>query len=302
MMFLHHGLDYSMNWIFFTFLAAFMQSWRNAFQSRLAGEVSTTGVTLARFLWASPIAALYLAFLYGLQPTVMSTFSSTFITFIVAAALMQIVATALMVKLFKFNNYAVGAGLAKSEALVAAILGMIFFGTNLSFWGWLGVIIGGVGVFLMSTQGNLRQMSLMTILLGLGSGSAFALTSLWIREASLSLGLPFPHSAAWVLLLVISLQTLLLTTYLFIVDKHTLTQLWIRPKLTLLTSTSSCIGSIGWFSAMSLQAVPYVKTLGQIEIFFTMLISVFWLKQKIKIKDGFGLMLVALAAILVMWG
>ncbi|CAH8185566.1 hypothetical protein VAE151_530020 [Vibrio aestuarianus] len=53
---------------------------------------------------------------------------------------------------------------------------------------------------------------------------------------------------------------------------------------------------------MSLQAVPYVKTLGQIEIFFTMLISVFWLKQKIKIKDGFGLMFVALAAILVMWG
>lgn len=52
---------------------------------------------------------------------------------------------------------------------------------------------------------------------------------------------------------------------------------------------------------MSLQAVPYVKTLGQVEIFFTMLISVFWLRQKIRIKDGLGLILVALAAILVMW-
>ncbi|PSD42590.1 multidrug transporter, partial [Vibrio sp. V02_P2A34T13] len=45
-----------------------------------------------------------------------------------------------------------------------------------------------------------------------------------------------------------------------------------------------------------------VKTLGQIEIFFTMLISIFWLKQSVKIKDGLGLVLVAIAAILVMWG
>ncbi|BCK27740.1 hypothetical protein VCSRO77_1103 [Vibrio cholerae] len=78
-------------------------------------------------------------------------------------------------------------------------------------------------------------------------------------------------------------------------------KLWQRPKLVMLTSVSSCLGSIGWFSAMSLQAVPYVKTLGQVEIFFTMLISIFWLGQKVRIKDGFGLILVALAAILVMW-
>lgn len=74
-----------------------------------------------------------------------------------------------------------------------------------------------------------------------------------------------------------------------------------RPKLTLLISITSCIGSIGWFSAMSLQAVPYVKTLGQIEIFFTLLIAVFWLKERVKIKDMLALILIAIAAMLVMW-
>ncbi|MBY8045441.1 DMT family transporter [Vibrio fluvialis] len=290
-----------MTWIFFTFLAAFMQSWRNAFQSRLSGDVKTAGVTLARFLWAGPLAALYLAVLYQVEPIALPTFNSLFVIFIVGASLMQILATALMVKLFKFNNYAVGAGLAKSEALVAAILGMLFFGTHLSFLGWIGVLLGGIGVFMLSAQGGFRQLSLPTILLGLGSGSAFALTSLWVREASLALGVPFPHSAAWVLLLVISLQTVLLVGYLLVRDIHTLTVLWSKPKLTLLTSVSSCVGSIGWFSAMSLQAVPYVKTLGQVEIFFTMLISVFWLKQRVRIKDGLGLILVALAAVMVMW-
>ncbi|MFG0885282.1 multidrug transporter [Vibrio sp. CJQ_6] len=290
-----------MTWIFFTFLAAFMQSWRNAFQSRLAGDVKTAGVTLARFIWASPLAALYLITLYQIEPVELPSFSHTFIGFIVGAAVMQILATALMVKLFKFNNYAVGAGLAKSEALVAAVLGMLFFGTHLNLLGWIGVLLGGIGVFMLSAQGGFRQLSLPTILLGLGSGSAFALTSLWVREASLALGLPFPHSAAWVLLLVISLQTLLLVGYLFARDINTLKALWSKPKLTLLTSMSSCIGSMGWFSAMSLQAVPYVKTLGQVEIFFTMLISIFWLRQRVRIKDGLGLILVALAAVLVMW-
>lgn len=117
---------------------------------------------------------------------------------------------------FKYNNYAVGAGLAKSEALVAAILGMLFFGTQLTVLGWLGVVIGGVGVFMLSSHGGFKQLSLPTVLLGLSSGSAFALTSLWVREASLASQLPFPYSAAWVLLLVISLQTLCLVGYLLI--------------------------------------------------------------------------------------
>ena len=52
---------------------------------------------------------------------------------------------------------------------------------------------------------------------------------------------------------------------------------------------------------MSLQAVPYVKTLGQVEVFFTLVIAAFWLKEKVKINDVAGLVLIAVAAILVMW-
>lgn len=290
-----------MTWIAFTFMAAFMQSWRNAFQSKLSAEVKTLGVTLSRFLWASPIAAIYLFILYQTHSVELPTLNIRFISFVFAAAFMQILATALMVQLFKLNNYAVGAGLAKSEALAAAILGMLFFGTQLSLLGWVGVLLGGIGVFLLSTTSGFKGISFSTIVLGLCCGSAFALTSLWVREASLSLDLPFPYNAAWVLWSVITIQTLVLVGYIFVTDKSTLTALWQRPKLTFLTSAASCFGSIGWFSAMSLEAVPYVKTLGQVEIFFTMLISIFWLKQKVKIKDGFGLLLVAAAAVLVMW-
>ncbi|MFG0450611.1 EamA family transporter [Shewanella sp. yb_14] len=289
-------------WIIFTLMAAFMQAWRNAFQSRLSRDVNVAGVTLARFVYAGPLAAVYLLSLYAWQDAGLPQLGHGALQYIIGAALAQILATALMVKLFQLQNFAVGAGLAKSEALVAAVLGSLFFGTALTVTGWLGVLVGTVAVFLLSTHGGLKGLSFKTLLLGLGCGSAFALTSLWVREASLVLGLPFPHRAAWVLLLVILLQTLLLLAWLLIKDKETLKKLWQRPRLTLAISISSCLGSIGWFSAMSLTAVPYVKTLGQVEAFFMMLLSSLWLKQRVKVKDMGGLVLIALAAVLVLWG
>lgn len=289
-----------MLWIPFTLLAAFMQAWRNAFQKQLSKDVGVAGVTLARFLWASPLAALYLLILYQWQPVAMPEFNLQFAGFIVAAALAQILATALMVKLFKLRNYAIGAGLAKSEAILAAVLGVAFFSESLSIAGWGGVLLGAAAVFLLSGA-SLRQLSWPVLLLGLCCGLAFALTSLWVRQASLVLGLPFPHGAAWVLLLVIALQTLLLTSYLIVRNSASLKALWQRPKLTLAVSVSSCVGSIGWFTAMSLESVALVKTLGQVEVLFMLLISALVFKEKLQKADHVGLILIVLAAIAVMW-
>ena len=150
-------------WIVFTVMAAFMQAWRNAFQSQLSQEVKVAGVTLARFIWAGPLAACYLFALHQWQPTDLPVINSQFVWFIVGAALMQIIATALMVQLFKMQNFAVGAGLAKSEAIVAAILGVLFFGTQLSLLGWLGVFVGSIAIMLLSTPQGIKQLSLQTV-------------------------------------------------------------------------------------------------------------------------------------------
>ncbi|HAT40329.1 MAG TPA: multidrug transporter [Rheinheimera sp.] len=292
-----------MTWVFFTVLAAFMQAFRNAFQKKLSVSVPVMGVTLARFLFGAPLAALYLCGLYhwGDAPAAPAQLPTLFVLYAVAAALMQIVATSLMVKVFTFNNYAIGAGLAKSEAIFAAILGVMFFASSLTPLGWLGVLVGAVAVFLLSGLKSLRDLDGRTLIYGAGSGLSFALTSLWVREASLSLGLPFPYGAAWVLLLVLTIQTVTLLVYLALKSPETLQKMRLQPKLVLITSIASCVGSLGWFTAMSLQTVPLVKTLGQIEVLFTLLISVFWLKEKLKPQDLWGLALIVLAAVLVMW-
>ncbi|CAM4281546.1 DMT family transporter [Pseudoalteromonas byunsanensis] len=288
-----------MSWIAFTVLAAFSQACRNALQSHLSQSVSVAGVTFARFLIASPLALLYLLSLYQWQNVATLTPNSKLIMFVIAASIMQIIATSLMVLLFKQNNYAVGAGLAKSEALMAAILGMWLFGSSLSLIGWVGVAIGAVAVLMLSGF-SLKLFRPQTALLGVACGSAFALTSLWVREASLATGLPFLHSAAWVLLLVLCTQTLLLGAYITYKEAKTWQTLWHKRRLTCGISVTSFIGSVGWFSAMSLQHVAYVKTLGQIEVFFTLLIAMLWLKQPTKTSDKLGLVLIGIAAVLVM--
>jgi drug/metabolite transporter (DMT)-like permease len=289
------------SWVFFTLGAVVMQTFRNALQSKLSAHMSTSGVTLSRFLFAPPIALIYLLLLYTFSNQAIPEFSSQFISFVLLASVMQIFATALMVILFKQKNFAVGAGLAKSEALVAGVLGTLFFGSHLSLFGWVGILIGAAAIFVLSGGGRKGQLSFKTVLIGLACGTCFALTSLYVREASHLLNVPFPHSAAWVLLWVLCIQTTLLASYIAIKDRSTFTALKSNAKMTFATSATSCFGSICWFSAMALQHVAYVKTLGQIEVLFTILIATFWLKNKVKQHEIIGLLLIAAAAILVMW-
>ncbi|GAC21781.1 EamA family transporter [Paraglaciecola arctica] len=290
-----------MSWVFFTLGAVVMQTFRNALQSKLSAHMSTSGVTLSRFLFAPPIALIYLVLLYTFSNQAIPEFSSQFISYVLLASVMQIFATALMVILFKQKNFAIGAGLAKSEALVAGVLGTLFFGSQLNLFGWVGILIGAAAIFVLSGGGRKGQLSFKTVIIGLACGTCFALTSLYVREASHLLNVPFPHSAAWVLLWVLCIQTTLLASYIAIKDRSTFTSLKINAKMTFATSATSCFGSICWFSAMALQHVAYVKTLGQIEVLFTILIATFWLKNKVKQHEIIGLLLIAAAAILVMW-
>jgi drug/metabolite transporter (DMT)-like permease len=286
-------------WIPFTLMAAFMQSWRNAFQKRLSVDVDTLGVTLARFILALPMAAIYVSVLFYHGGTTIPQLDVEFYLIIVLGAISQIFATALMVKLFRLRNFAMGVGLAKSEAVIAAVLGALFFTAPLSAMAWGGVLVGGVAVWLMSVPKGIKHISWPTLMLGLASGLCFALTTLLVREASLMTQLPFLQGAAYVLFWVLLVQTIVMLLWLLIRSPDTLRALLARPKLVFMISFCSFIGSVGWFTAMSLETVALVKTLGQVEIFFTLLISAKWFKEKLQRGDKWGLGLILIGALIV---
>ena len=284
-------------------MAAFMQAWRNAFQKQLSTTVDVWGVTLARFIFGLPFAVLYLSSLYYLKPVEnVVHFTPRFWVYVVIAGCSQILATALMVQLFKQKNYAVGVGLAKTEAILAAIIGVTFLAEHLSFLAWIGVALGGYAVFLLSKGQQVNGFSARILAIGIGSGLSFAITSILVREASLELSnLPTLHRAAWVLLMVISFQCISMLIYLSLFSRQTLVAMWQRLGLTFKVSVCSFMASLGWFTAMSMTSVPVVKTLGQIEILFSMLISAYFFKEKLARTEHWGLGLVVIAAILVIW-
>ena len=290
-----------MSWILFTLGAVVMQTVRNALQSKLSGAVNTSGVTLSRFILAPPIALVYLLILYSSSASQVPEFSGTFIAVILCASLLQIAATSLMVILFKQKNFAIGAGLAKSEALVAGVVGMLFFGSYLTPLGWAGILIGAIAVFVLSSGNRLHGISVKTMVIGLACGTCFALTSLLVREASHMLNVQHTVAAAWVLLWVLCVQTISLSGYIALTKPFVFRQLTNAKKQVLAISTVSCLGSICWFTAMALQHVALVKTLGQLEVLLTLVLSHYWLKNAVTKREIAGLLLIGLAAIFVMW-
>lgn len=290
-----------MSWILFTLGAVVMQTVRNALQSKLSGAVNTSGVTLSRFILAPPIALVYLLILYSSSASQVPEFSGSFIAVILCASLLQIAATSFMVILFKQKNFAIGAGLAKSEALVAGVVGMLFFGSYLTPLGWAGIVIGGIAVFVLSSGNRLHGISVKTMVIGLACGTCFALTSLLVREASHMLNVQHTVAAAWVLLWVLCVQAITLGGYIAVTKPYVFRQLTNAKKQVLAISTVSCLGSICWFTAMALQHVALVKTLGQLEVLLTLVLSHYWLKNAVTKREIAGLLLIGLAAIFVMW-
>jgi drug/metabolite transporter (DMT)-like permease len=60
------------------------------------------------------------------------------------------------------------------------------------------------------------------------------------------------------------------------------------------------LGSVGWFTAFTLQNAAYVRAVGQIELIFTFLASIFIFKEKTSRMEmaGIALILVAIVSII----
>lgn len=290
------------DWITLTLFAACMQSWRNAWQKSLSTSVRPLGVTLARFIFAAPMAVLYVAYMQRMYDVPTVVFGGQFVWLVTIAAISQVIATALMVVLFRRRNYAIGVGLAKSEAIIAALLAVWFLHESLSVFDWLGVVMGSVAVFLLSGVRRGVVLDGRILLIGVACGLFFALTSLLVREATALLS-PLPHllRAAWVLMWVLLLQSLLLLMWLSFFDRASLRGLYDRIGLVFWVSMAGFTASDGWFSAMSMQSVALVKTLGQIEVWFTLLISARLFKEPLHLHDKLGLLLIVIGAVLVIW-
>ena len=287
-------------WMTFTLLAVVMQSLRTASQKQVSKRLSIHAATLVRFLFGIKFAALYFFLVIRVYQPIHIALTSEFIISGALASVSQIIATVFLIKALTLRNFSVGTALAKTEALLAAILGAMFFSAHLNLWGYFSVFFGVCGLLVASNwKVTLRDFSdNQSIRYGIGAGLGFALASLWIRDASLSLEIPRIVSAASVLLYMVVLQSLICLIWISVKEPEQFAQIRDNLGTCLFIGFSGVAGSIGWFTAMSLQNVALVKTLGQVEFIVSLFITYLYFGEKISRREYLGISLIALSVLL----
>ena len=238
-------------WIIFTLLAVIMQSVRTAAQKQITQKISVQSATLVRFLFGIKFAALYFFLAVWIFQPINLELNIKFILSGALASISQVLATVFLIKALTLKNFAVGTALAKTEALLTAVLGSIFFSAYLNPMGYLSILFGVCGL-LIASNWNVTFKDLsdnQSIRYGLGAGLGFALASLWIRDASLSLEIPRIVSAAAVLLYMVILQSLICLVWVSVKEPEQFMLIKNNLKSSLFIGFTGVLGSIGWFNS-----------------------------------------------------
>ena len=278
-------------WIQFTLLAAAMQTARMAAQKSITRKLSPLAVTTVRYAFGLPFALLYLMYVCTPGAIYSATIESPrleFYAYAILAGVAQIAATLLLVKLLTHRNFAVATILSKTEAIQLAILGFLFIGTHLSWQEWLAVCAGCTGVCILSYRSTAVNFDAKSMLLGLLSGSGFALTALWIREATLVLDLPFVQRAALTLAFITLIQSLLCLLLTAAIEKRQLRLMRSQLAQCAFIGITSTAVSIGWFTALALENAALVRTLGQVEVLFSLMVTYCIFGERLLPKEWMG--------------
>ena len=215
----------------------------------------------------------------------------------------QIIATFLLLKIFVTSNFAVGTVYSKTEPIQAAFFGFILLNEMITLIGFLGILIGLVGIIITAFSKINKRYSLLssTVLLGLLSGTLFGLSAVMFRGASHSLyTYNFLLSSAFTLLIAISIQTIILTFYIYFTDIKQFHLIVVNWKQSVIVGLFGAVASLCWFYAMSIQNVAYVRALGQIELIFTIFASIFYFKEKFKFTELLGIVITLIGILIIL--
>ena len=290
-------------WIPFTLLAAAGQTARNAMQRELTTALGTVGATHVRFLFGFPFALIFLAGVLMATGLSLPTPPLVFWPWVVLGAGAQIVATATMLATMNDRSFVVTIAYIKTEAIQAALFGLIFLGDRVTLGMVAAILVATAGVVAMSLKGRgAAEGGYKPVLLGLFSGAMFALSAVGYRGAILSLGLPsFVLAATFTVTIGLLMQAGLLTLYLALRDRTVLAAIVKAWRPSVFAGFMGATASEFWFLAFALTSVANVRTLALVEVLFAQAISYFVFKQATTKGDALGVALIVLGVGLLIW-
>ncbi len=295
-----------MIWLPATFLAGLFQAWRTAVQQRVRAELSVNAAGLVRYLFGFPVGCLLLASYLLFARTSLPGQHDGFWFHAAIGGVAQILGTNLLILAFGFRNYVVGSAYAKTEAVQGAILAMILLGEHLSVLTWIGIGVGVAGVVVLSAGGQrprLSDLAQPAALCGLGAGLLFALTSVFIKRATLVVETTDKVLAALVTLVaVLGLQALLQGTYVAVREREQLARIARSWRVSGQVGLLAAMGSACWFTGFATAPVALVRAVGQVEVIFTLAFGRYYLREPMARSELTGLLTVAVGVVLALLG
>ncbi|MEM7061371.1 MAG: DMT family transporter [Pseudomonadota bacterium] len=294
-------------WIPVTIAAAFFQNLRSALQKAIKGRLSTTGAAYARFVYALPLAYLYLWALAEWSDWPVPTWNWTFLIYCVLGGISQIMFTVVLLWMFSFRSFAVGTTFSKLEVVLIAALGAVLLGDTIGPWAILAIAIGAVGTVLLAMTeskltlgGLIRGLGEKATLVGLLCAALLGASVVFFRGAALALdGDDFIMAAAYTLAIALTMQTIMMGAWFIGFDRAELGRVFTEWRRAAPVGIAGMIGSVCWFTAFTIQNAAYVRAVGQIELLFTFIASVFFFGEKITKQETFGILLIVTAILMI---
>jgi drug/metabolite transporter (DMT)-like permease len=286
-------------WAVFTVIAAFFQTLRNAMQRELTRALGTVGATHVRFLFGFPFALIFLIGLVLGTDVPLPRPGWTFWPWVIDGAFAQVAATALMLIAMGERSFVVTIAYLKTEAIQAAIFGLIFLGDPVTFPMAIAILTATAGVLIMSIKPGGMVGGIRPTLIGLASGGMFALSAVGYRGAILDLHLDsFVMAATFTLVIGLVMQSVTLSLYLWLRDPAVLKAIVHSWKPSLFAGFMGALASQFWFLAFALATAASVRTLALVEVLFAQLVSRVAFKQKTTAREAVGMVLVVVGVVL----
>lgn len=284
-----------MLWIPFTLIAATAQTARNAMQSGLTASLGTLGATQVRFLYGFPFALLFLVAAAVATGSAVPAATPWFLAFTAGGAIVQILATALLLAAMKRGSFSVATALSKTEAVQIAVFGLLILGDHLTWLRSAAIVIATIGVGLTALRPGEKWIGagLRPALLGIASGTCFALAAVGFRGGVLAL----PEGGYWMrasttLAWSLGLQALLLGMWLLVFARPALVgslRLW---RQSVPAGFLGALASQFWFLGFSLTAAANVRTLGLVEVLFANAVGWRVFRQRASARQLAGMVLI----------
>ena len=291
-------------WAVFTVIAAGAQTARNVMQRDLVGTVGTQGATYVRFLFGLPFALLFLGAQLLLIDAPLPIPGLHALGWAAVGALMQTMATALMLVSMQDRSFVVTIAFTKTEPVIIAILSIVILREVPTPMTALAIVVATAGVMLMSLpprKAGAERPGLKAALIGLASGACFGFSATGYRVSMVGLeSSSFILTASVTMVMGLVIQCAAILGWLLLRDRALLGAIVRNWHPSLLAGFMGALATQFWFLAFAITNPIRVRTLALVEVPFAQVVSRRIFKQRMSNAEIMGMALIVAGVVLLL--